>query len=231
MEKKVAGFIVAPMWNEFMTFAIGKRERSLFTPPAPIDPNIKPVLAGYWHGENTRVIDKKTGEPATNETAPEDRQVIVSGGEGIHSILYWVNRADPLGPRPNNPSSDSQFNLWEQAVREWVQKQNISENINPGTVDFSNEPTTMNITSPKEDSSYLLSDNINIKISLSGGADVLDSEVYINNTKTVPLNPQTKSLLISPLEAGLSAGTHKIKVVVKTDKDEILTKEVSVQIK
>jgi hypothetical protein len=34
-----------------------------------------------------------------------------------HSILYYVNRADPLGPPPSDPTADPQFRNWEAVVR------------------------------------------------------------------------------------------------------------------
>ncbi|MEK7125000.1 MAG: transglycosylase domain-containing protein [Patescibacteria group bacterium] len=38
----------------------------------------------------------------------------------IHSILWYVDRRNPLGPLPANPSRDFQFENWESAARTWV---------------------------------------------------------------------------------------------------------------
>src|SRR5690606_13469603 len=59
--QKVAGYVVAPMWNEFMKKAIEKYPSSSFIDPAPIDPEIKPVLRGIWENSS-----------------------------GVHEILHWV---------------------------------------------------------------------------------------------------------------------------------------------
>jgi membrane peptidoglycan carboxypeptidase len=38
---------------------------------------------------------------------------------GIHNILFFVDRQDPLGPIPKNPYQDPQFSYWENAVNNW----------------------------------------------------------------------------------------------------------------
>ncbi len=35
----------------------------------------------------------------------------------LHSLLYYVNRKDPLGPEPGEPGQDPQFDHWEWAVQ------------------------------------------------------------------------------------------------------------------
>lgn len=97
MEKKVAGFIAAPLWNAFFAEALKKLPVEEFEKPMPL-PEPKPILAGDWRGMST-------------STPPE-----------IHDILYWINKDDPLGPQPENPASDSQFNHWEWAVQKWARE-------------------------------------------------------------------------------------------------------------
>lgn len=96
MAKKIAAFIIAPMWHDFMEQALEKYSSpsDSFTPPSP-DPaysSLPPVL---------------TGNPNTNPSL------------GIHSILYWVNKNDPRSGRPSNPAADPQFSYWDYAVQEW----------------------------------------------------------------------------------------------------------------
>jgi hypothetical protein len=38
----------------------------------------------------------------------------------VHSILYYVDKSDPLGPVPTNPYADPQFENWESAVLSWM---------------------------------------------------------------------------------------------------------------
>ncbi len=124
MEKRVAGFIVAPLWHEFMVAALNKIPEERFTSPEYPDPqSLKPVLRGIWQGGEVYAIDKATNSQATSAT-PEERKVerVIPN---VHSILYWVDKNNPLGPAPLNPNSDPQFRLWEPPVRAWAEKNNL----------------------------------------------------------------------------------------------------------
>lgn len=92
MNKQVAGFIIAPLWNEFMNVALQNRPRSFFGEVPPVPQNLKPILRGDFTG----------------------------GGEGIHSILHYVDKNNPRGPQPLFPSQDSQYTRWEFSVQNWL---------------------------------------------------------------------------------------------------------------
>lgn len=85
-----------PIWHAFMSQALKNAPPETFNRPDPVTPS-KPVLAGdYLH----------------------DKQ--------IHTILYYVDRADPQGPPPQDPSADPQFTNWETGVLAWA-TQNIPD--------------------------------------------------------------------------------------------------------
>ena len=100
MVKNPASFIVAPMWHDFMVEALSKYSSPSDTFPAPSpDPDIAtmpPVLTGNLN------------------TDPS---------QGIHEILYWVDKDNPRGGRPANPASDPQFAYWEYPVLLWASQQ------------------------------------------------------------------------------------------------------------
>jgi len=111
MEKKVAGFIVAPMWRAFMDQALAQIPDEKFEEPLIEDESqLKPVLQGIWQG----------GILATSTSG----QKIVVGGP--HSILNWVNKDDPRGPIPEDPNFDPQFERWEYGVRIWAQEHGLT---------------------------------------------------------------------------------------------------------
>ncbi|MEN9413542.1 MAG: hypothetical protein RLZZ342_629 [Candidatus Parcubacteria bacterium] len=93
MEKKIAAFIVAPMWHEFMELALAQYPSEDFVPPSPEADNLPPVLLGNWNA-NPNV--------------------------GVHDILYWVNKDNPRGGAPANPFADSQTAHWEYPVQLWA---------------------------------------------------------------------------------------------------------------
>lgn len=102
MVKKIAAFIVAPTWHKVMAYALKKYSSSTDTFPAPApNPNadsLPPVLKGNWNTDQS---------------------------EGVHDILYWVQKDNPLAGRPSNPSSDPQFAYWEYPVQLWAANGNL----------------------------------------------------------------------------------------------------------
>ncbi len=117
MEKRVAGFITAPLWNAVFNKVFESLPKEDFKKNEQnnIHKNIKPVLRGYYMGSKTNLVDTDNGQ--ITENIPTQ----------IHSILYWVDKNDPNGEIPTNPEKDSQFYLWEKPVRDWLATQNIIE--------------------------------------------------------------------------------------------------------
>lgn len=123
MEKKVAGFIVAPMWRALMDYVLTKVPNETFPPVQRTYPySLKPVLRGGWRGGVSILLDKN-GRPATDQTASSSIVELLSGG--VHSILYWVNKTDPRGPQPTNPDDDPQFKNWEYGVQKWAKENGL----------------------------------------------------------------------------------------------------------
>lgn len=125
MEKKVAGFIAAPFWNAFFKEVFKSLPEEKFTKPISSENNLKPVLKGEWKGNISYLIDSISKKRATEFTPKEliEEKILTQ----VHSIFYWIDKNNPLGPPPQNPSLDPQFELWEKPVRDWVKKQNIKE--------------------------------------------------------------------------------------------------------
>ena len=95
MVKKIAAFIVTPMWHEFVAYAIEKYPADSFPPPAP-DPgldSLPPVLRGNWNTDPSK---------------------------GVHDILFWVQRDTPRAGPPGNPWADSQAMYWDYPVQLWA---------------------------------------------------------------------------------------------------------------
>ncbi len=94
MTQQGAGISAAgPMWHEFMAKALESYPYERFVSPSPLSGN-KPMLDGNY-------IYTKDG----------------TSGSEYHSILFFVNRNDPKGPFPSDPSKDLQFNNWEWSVQ------------------------------------------------------------------------------------------------------------------
>ncbi len=93
MTRQGAGISASgPMWNHFMSQVLPLLPNESFENPTPLNAS-KPMLDGNY-------IYKKD-----DVSTPE-----------IHNILYYVDRNNPLGPFPSDPTKDQQFNNWEWPV-------------------------------------------------------------------------------------------------------------------
>ncbi|MES2930418.1 MAG: transglycosylase domain-containing protein [Patescibacteria group bacterium] len=115
--KKGGSALAGPIWNGVMTEALKTRPVETFDEPDPIDPSLPPIIRGFWQGGETFKIDTVSGALATDYTPTDNtREQSITN---VHTILYWIDKNDPLGPRPLNPEKDSQFKSWEYGVQNW----------------------------------------------------------------------------------------------------------------
>ncbi len=134
MERKVAGLIVTPLWGDFLEKALKTLPNEEFKKSdIVLDPRkTKPVMRNIWSGGESDFIDSVSKKLATEYTPSETLQEIIV--PKVHSILHWVDKRDPLGQIPQDPTKDSQYESWEYGVQKWFtewKKKNpsFSENI------------------------------------------------------------------------------------------------------
>lgn len=95
IDKKVAGLVLAPIWHKAMATALATSSFEYFPDPLP-NTSTKPILRGVY-----------------------------CGSDGVHTILKSIIKDNPDGPYPNNPTNDSQYNLWETGIQNWVAKNSL----------------------------------------------------------------------------------------------------------
>lgn len=123
MSKGADGSVVAaPIWQEYMKKILVGTPVEDFKKPDP-DHTGKAVLDGWATSSEPIKIDRASGLLATDLTPPSF--VEQKYFNQPHCILYYVDKNDPRGPAPKDPSSDPQFNLWEGAVRAWAIKNKL----------------------------------------------------------------------------------------------------------
>ncbi|MFC1678312.1 penicillin-binding protein [Patescibacteria group bacterium] len=121
MKRGAAGGVVAaPIWHDYMQKVLGDTPIEHFK-KTEIPRAGKPVLDGEITSGKTIKIDKTTGLLATEFTPIEliEEQTFFEP----HSILYYLNKNDPLGDAPKNPEHDPQFSLWEEAIQAWFEEE------------------------------------------------------------------------------------------------------------
>lgn len=217
MEKKVAGFIVAPLWNEFMRQAVAGRPVQAFTRSEEDTSTLPPVLRGIWQGGNAELVDTRSGAPATPSTPPDALGDRVSGG--VHDILYWIDKDNPTGPRPLNPGSDSQFERWELPVRTWAKAQGYDDTstfvvphtgiIATSTASTPTPPTSgataLSITNPINGS--VLNSHTALTALVRAQSGVTQVKYYFNDVYigTASIAPYSLSIVPSTLNPHLGA--------------------------
>ncbi len=219
MEKKVAGFIVAPMWNAVMKEALKKFPIENFKKPEPTSNELKPVLRGFWQGGISYNIDKISGKLATEYTpaSMQEERVI----KQVHSILYWLDKDNPNGPAPRNPESDQQFKLWEEPVKAWAKRQGIKEETeNDLPKEYDNIHTAANqpeikILSPNSNGNYRKGETLNLKLDIDAKFAIDRVDLFLNQNylQTVRRAPFEASFVLSE-DLLTTSGKQELRVVV-----------------
>ena len=213
MEKKIAGFIVAPMWHEFMTFALSKIPEEKFTKPEIERDIAKPVLKGEWRGSKTYTIDTVSGKLATVLTPEISKKEEVI--KEIHSILHWVYKDDPRGQIPEYPARDPQYENWEAPVRQWVLENNIQEensSIIPKEFDDVHTEETIPRLTLKEPlkSSYNSGDILIIKPRLTSKYPIAQIDAFLNNEFIKSERGAPAEILINLSSLDITPGISKL---------------------
>ncbi len=216
MVKNVAGLIIAPLWQQLMAAALASTSVDDFIKPEPVDQTLKPVLRGIWQGDDTYFIDKISGKLATDTTPPETKEEVAV--PNIHSVLYWVDKSNPNGPPPSNPSDDAQFNSWEYGVQQWISAHPQPVVQKPTTYDdvhtAANKPK-INILSPNSTAQYSQNSRITVSPSINSNYPAARANFYLNDQLigTSDTSPFVLNFVPSSVNS-LIIGTNQLKVVV-----------------
>jgi len=187
--KKGGAAMAGPIWNKFMVEALQTLPNETFEEPnLEVDEEVvKPALRGSWQGNENFFIDKISGKLATEFTPRETRkEKIVTN---VHSILFWVNKNNILGPPPQNPDDDSQFNHWEipvqnwwaqnkgrYAITTWAEKPTALDDVH---TDLS-KPVVL-IIEPNKTTTYSAQQRIKLRVSSFGSFPLQKIEIFIND--------------------------------------------------
>ncbi len=188
--KKGGAALAGPIWNKFINEALKILPDEKFEKPnLDLDPmEVKPVLRGFWQGNENFFVDKISGKLATELTPPETREERVL--TNVHSILYWVDRSNILGNPPTNPSDNAQFSHWEIPIQTWWAQNSYKY---PNVTIF-NKPTMVDdvhteakkpkvsILEPNSFTSYGANQLITLKINSVGIYPLKRIDVFINDT-------------------------------------------------
>lgn len=219
---KVAAYIVAPMWNEFMNEALKRIPRESFSKPAEVDvSSLPPVLRGIWQGNKTYFVDKLSGKLATELTPPEFR--VERAVREIHSILYWIDKNNPTVPRVTPPETDPQFARWEYAVHTWAEEQKLTDedlSVIPTETDDIHRTEfapSISVTNPIAGSLLHKQEKTILQADISSRFPVSQVHFFINNLFVGSSTKAPWQVSFSPADAEVVLGPENTLTVVAYD--------------
>lgn len=215
--KKGGSAMAGPIWNGVMAEALKKLPVEQFEKPEPVDPNIPPILRGFWQGGETFVIDKISGGLATEYTPQNTREEISI--TNVHNILYWIDKQNPLGPKPTE-IKDSQFNNWEYSVRNWwnlnfVNYKNTTINQKPDYYDNIHTQNSQLEFKIKGISNTPYSKNqlITFSIEPSNQTLIKKIDIFVNNTYLTSLRSYPFQTSFTPININNILENNIIRVI------------------
>jgi 1A family penicillin-binding protein len=93
------------------------------------------IAAPMWNKVMQKIVTAHSMETFTAPDSITDRNPILLGqvpqGD-THTILYYIDKNNPLGPAPSNPADDPQYPLWQAGIDNWLIKtEKLQPSINP----------------------------------------------------------------------------------------------------
>ncbi len=180
-----------PIWRAFMNYALkNTADSSASFPKYTPTKTGKPVLDGQLDSTKLKVckLPGKGDNYCLATSACPSSTVSDKKFTDIHSILYYVNKDDPQGPAPKNPSADPQFKNWEKAVQDYIKKNGGKLKNQPAPTqecqssDFSGSQPTVSISSPS-DGATITASTLEVKGKASAGYGISKIEFDINGNK------------------------------------------------
>ncbi len=165
--------VAAPIWNSYMKKAVAGTKAVAFNKPK-IPKSDKPVLNGKLEGEAPINVDSVTGKqiPASCLATWPKQFITQKTVKAVHTILFYVDPADPLGAAPKDPTKDPQFASWDAPIQDWAKKNGFVEKA-PAMESCSlrSGAPSVSITSPA-DNATIQSNTMNVTVTAVGAQPI-----------------------------------------------------------
>lgn len=214
MAQKADGvYVAAPIWHNFMKRALKNTPVEDFTPAEPPPADTKPILLGQGFGDIVVNINKTNGLLASDATPPE---LVISKTYLIpHDLLFYINKDEPSGPPPSDPSADIQFANWEASVVNYAQKNGLALEEPPTVYDSGDASLTrpiIKIISPGNGETLNQRD-LSIQVSVASSSTIKNIAYYLDETLLAIVSEPPFYFSTHLYETG--KGFHSLRAVVK----------------
>ncbi len=232
MKRGASGYTVAaPIWHEYMKNILTGSLVETFQKPKDIQID-KPMLGGSIGEEKKVIIDKVSGRLATKYTPLHLREEKIY--RTMHNILYFVNKDDPQGPIPEDPTKDPQYNNWEKGLIDWAKKNNIVLNEEPPTeydnIHLPEQQPVLEIITPQNNQS--VGQTFSIDLNWSTVFTFKKIDIFIDDIlqKTINWLPPNNFTFNLTLDNSFQPGSHFLKVVLHDEADNVIIKNIKINL-
>ena len=229
MKRGADGSIVAaPIWHEYMKRALAGTPAENFEAPVPAELPEKPMLNGQIGQANLAQIDRASGKLATPLTPPSF--IEEKNFQEVHCILHYVNVNNILGPIPEHPESDAQYENWEAAVKRWATENKLGISAAQPTAydDLHTEENKPNleIRAPS-DGAQFNSLNLNVEVAVTTKRAISRLEYYLDNQLLAKVTRWPFNLVNYEL-SGFGNGEKWLRVIAYDDIDNSREKSIRI---
>ena len=209
--------VAAPIWHNFMDRALKDKPIERFTKPKATK-SAKPILLGQLPGNVPISVDAETGKqiPDSCLAAWPAQFVQQKTIKEVHDILYYVNKDDPNGAVPTDPTKDPMFTRWETPVQAWAKK-NGYVSTNPGFESCSLRSggaiggPDISFTSPTANNT-VTGTSLTATVDVAAPAGVTSVQYTLDTTVVVSATSAPYSATVDL--SGLSSGFHTLLATV-----------------
>jgi len=185
--KKGGSALAGPIWNEIIASALKNLPNEEFGNYSKDNYSKPPIIRGFWMGNQTFKIDSISKKLAT-ELTPVDN-IIENSITNVHTILYWIDKNDPLSAKNGGYTNDPLYKNWEFGVLNWwiinqYKYKTYTTNDIPNSYDnihTENSLPTFNIEGVGE-KTFNLNDDVNYSIKWNSFYGIKKIDVFINKT-------------------------------------------------
>lgn len=221
--------VAAPIWRNYMQQALAGSSIESFNAP-DYENSQKPMIGGKLEADLVYKIDQLSGLLATENTPLQ--LIIEKTFKQVHSVLYYVNKEDPLGPIPSNPENDPYFLKFEEPVQKWAEENGYNNNEKPPTeydnIHRAEDRPTVTMGSPLNNQT-ITTDNFNVSLSAYSTRGIVKAEYYIDNQLLTTGYSQFSEQNIN-LPYGIANGYHQLKASVFDDLGNTNSAEININI-
>ncbi len=211
-----------PIWNAFVKKALENSQSEEFEDPEEFEETGKDILDGNFDvKEELDVCEYEEDKYCLANSSCPDRLEKEEDFYNARTILYYVDKDDPLGDMPDNPKSDPQYKNWQKGVEKWVEKEEDDEEFwkipEKECKDdyFDDYFVDIEITSPNN-GSIITSNSFKIKTDTDGKAKAEEVEFYIDG-KSVGKDKSSPFDFNYTIPDSKNGGELEIRVKVKDD--------------